>query len=121
MPNNTPLLPEFKVDCLMCPSSFSATADSLDELVSIVDLHLQLAKGEHDKHEHEEHCRHSSEGVDYKYPIGDRKGILSDKHYKWTISRLVPFNSLQKTCSKEFPPIPIKFPQKISQQPIPAV
>ncbi len=83
-------MPEFHVDCEMCGDSFSATADTLDELVHQVECHLKYMQSHHEPN-HEKKTR----GV---YPHG-KKEILASRWFSWDILELRPFNALSKTCA----------------------
>jgi len=80
------IYPEFTVQCTMCETSFSATADHLKELVAIVELHLREAKNL----EHKEFITKHGES-DYPKSHFD---ILSSPYFMWGINRLVPFNKI---------------------------
>src|SRR6266849_3869050 len=83
-------MPEFHVNCLMCGGSFSATADTLDELVHAVECHLKYMQSHHEPH-HEKRTRG-------RYPHG-RREILASRWFSWDILSLRPFNILSKTCT----------------------
>jgi hypothetical protein len=83
-------MPEKKVDCLMCGGSFSATADTLDEVVHLVECHLKDMERYHEPL-HEKKTRGA-------YPHG-KKEILASRWFSWDILGLVPFNALSEDCA----------------------
>jgi hypothetical protein len=94
----------------MCDQSFSATADSLGELVDIVALHLQLAEDE----KYEPHLayraylkQHSDEKKELealleRYHV-DKTEIVRSKLFRWDILRLVPYTRILKEVRTQFP------------------
>ncbi len=78
----------YGVDCVMCPGSFSATADTLEELVKLVQCHIDDMERKRDKHH-----------MDGEYPH-TKDEILASKWFKWNVFGLRPFNKLSHTCAK---------------------
>lgn len=78
--------------------SFSATADTLKQLVEIVDLHLRQTGGRvyeaHKKYldAHKE-MSHELPSHGKKYP-DDASEILQSKLFVWKIQKLQPFNQI---------------------------
>ena len=94
--------PEYQVQCAMCQDSFSATADTLEELVKIVQVHLEDMKQSHD-HNHQ------------KSPYPSTKDeILDSNFFRWNVLRLQPFNNLSEACAKIGPHIPPKSRQEVT-------
>ncbi len=98
--------PEFSASCVMCgPDSFSATADTLEELVRIVAVHLEYMRTHHEEYLHSHNGVKLPEG---KYPENIPE-ILSSPLFQWAILRLVPFNKIF-TLFKITPYPPLKEP-----------
>lgn len=90
--------PEFHVECAMCDQSFSATADTLEELVEIVALHLRQVKDQGEK-PHDGYLQ-KHKGEEYRastilkhYEDGP-SAILDSPGFRWDIQRLVPYNKV---------------------------
>jgi hypothetical protein len=96
MPNGTKTTPEFRVDCAMCGStSFSATTNTLQELVDIVALHLR-------QDDHKDYLAKNAKARKYmaileKHP-NDPKTILSSPLFMWAIERLRPFTEIRRVA-----------------------
>ncbi len=99
--------PEFKVYCVMCNhNSFAATADSLEELVQLVNLHIRQVKDRGYKAHQEYFDKHT--GTREKMPSlelpDNTRAILASELFKWSIERLVPFDTIVKVA--KIPPFP---------------
>lgn len=77
-------------------SSFAATADTLEELVQLVNLHIRQATAKNYA-THKEYFK--------KYPDAEAempgllhpdntRAILASKLFKWSIAKLAPFNKI---------------------------
>ncbi len=99
MPNGTQK-PEFHIDCVWCGGSFSATADTLRDLVEMVELHIKQMKANDEPHK-EYLAKHPNAKLPNTIPE-----ILSSPAFKWAIERLVPFNEIFELFKiSPFPPI----------------
>lgn len=102
MPNKVLPAPEFHVDCVMCGgTSFSATTNTLKELVEIVARHLEYD-------DHKEYFAKHPEAKKYqsdleKHPVPARI-ILESPLFSWAILGLDPFTTIQKLA--KIPPFP---------------
>ena len=80
---------------MMCPHSFSATADTIDELIHLARVHIKDMQEAHDKN------HRPKEG---SYPETNDE-ILRSPWFGWTVSDLVPFTRLAQACER-IPRIP---------------
>src|SRR5713226_4656413 len=95
---NGHLPPEYRVSCVMCNQSFSATADTLAELVDIVALHLRRAEAK-DYEPHQAYNAYLKDHADEKEELEtflakyrlDKSEIVRSKLFRWDILRLVPY------------------------------
>ena len=99
--------PEFQVNCLMCEGSFTATADTLKELVDLVATHLRYAKDEQDKPHLAYLAKHTGEDnraatLLKRYPM-DPSAILKSKGFGWNILKLVPYNKIFEVVETPLP------------------
>ncbi len=74
-------MPEYKGECVMCEGSFSATADSLEELVKLIQCHIDEMERHHEGH-HKGKIPHTKDE------------ILASRWFSWTIFDLRPLNRL---------------------------
>ncbi len=86
--------------------SFSATADTLQELVEIVSLHIRQVKAKnyapHDQY-FKDHPGTKNLMPGLEVPENTR-AILASDLFSWSIERLVPFNEILKVAKvKPFP------------------
>lgn len=88
--------------CLMCSTSFAATADTLKELVEIVGLHLKLEA-------HTEYVNNypteATNVANLRKNHTNAQEILSSNKFAWSIERLSPFTKRIREVSK-VPPFP---------------
>lgn len=94
--------PEFQVSCLMCSTSFSATADTLKELVEIVGLHLKLEAHLEYVNNYPTEATHVA---DLRKNHNNAERILSSNKFVWSIDGLSPFTKRIREVS-EIPPFP---------------
>ncbi len=97
--------PEYRVNCVMCETSFTATADTLDELVDVVATHLRYMKDQEDKPHHAYLKKHTGEDnrsatLLKKYPM-DKSAILNSKGFSWDIIKLVPYTLIHKVIEQQ--------------------
>ena len=93
----------------MCNDSFSATADTLKELVDIVALHLREMerlsdRPHHNFLEHHSKSEYSASAIlkDYhEHP----SAILNNDGFRWDIQRLVPFNEIFEVIKTQVTPL----------------
>jgi hypothetical protein len=79
---------EYGVDCVMCPKSFSATTDTLNELVQLARVHV------HDMKKSEDKNHKPGRGG---YPE-TKDEILRSKWFAWTVSGINPYTKLKEAC-----------------------
>ena len=95
----------------MCSTSFSATADTLKELVEIVGLHLKLEA-------HTEYVNNypleATQVANLRNHHDSAEEILSSNKFVWSIDRLSPFTKKIRAVSKipPFPPLEPHIPAK---------
>jgi predicted small metal-binding protein len=99
--------PEFTVNCLMCNhSSFAATADTLEELVKIVNIHIREAR-EKNYETHKEYFKNYAD-AEAEMPgllhHDNTRAILESKLFKWSIAKLAPFDKILEV--EKIPPFP---------------
>ena len=89
--------PEFIVNCLMCNhSSFAATADTLEELVQLVNLHIRQATAK----DYKTHKEYLEKNADARAEMAgllhhdNTRAILASKLFKWSIAKLAPFDKI---------------------------
>ncbi len=95
MTNGKSYDPEYRVNCLMCNQSFSATADTLGELVEIVAVHLRRVE-ELDNMPHEAYFKKNPEEKELLETLlaryhNDPSEIVRSKFFSWDVLRLVPY------------------------------
>lgn len=87
-------------------SSFSATADTLEELVQLVNLHIRQATAKN----YETHKEYFERNQDAKAELpgllhhDNTRAILSSKLFKWSIAKLAPFDKILEV--EKIPPFP---------------
>ncbi len=83
--------PEYKVMCAMCQGSFSATADTLPELLNLVKVHIREMEKKGDvNHQNARFLRTDNE-------------ILDSVDFKWEVQEIRPFTNLKLACA-QLPP-----------------
>jgi hypothetical protein len=91
--------PEFYVECAMCGgTSFSATADTLKEIVEIVAVHLRQVKDAKYEPHKEYFAKHPGakremENLEKPHPDSAQE-ILTSPFFIWAIQRLQPFTKI---------------------------
>jgi len=94
----------------MCNQSFSATADTLAELVDIVALHLQRAEAK-DYEPHQAYNAYLKDHADEKEELEtflvkyrlDKSEIVRSKLFRWDVLRLVPYIEIFKVVEIPLP------------------
>lgn len=93
----------------MCDHSFSATADTLKELVDIVALHLKEMERHHDEAHHNFLEHHSKDEYSSSAILKDYhehpSAILKSDAFRWDIQRLVPFNEIFDVIKTQVTPL----------------
>lgn len=78
--------PVYQVMCAMCQGSFSATADTLPELLSLVKVHLkEMEKTGDVNHRNARFLRTDNE-------------ILNSVDFEWGVQEIRPFTNLNLAC-----------------------